>query len=49
MSRVVALGAAAAIIAAAGAALSAGEILRSNPFVHVATSSATAAEVGATA
>ncbi|MCG2632966.1 efflux RND transporter periplasmic adaptor subunit [Bradyrhizobium sp. WYCCWR 13023] len=48
MNRVVALGAAAAIIAAAGAAFSAGEILRSKPFAHVATSSATAAEVGAT-
>lgn len=48
MNRAVALGAAAAIVAAAGATFSAGEILRVKPFVHVATSSATADEVRAT-
>lgn len=47
MNRALALGAAAAMIAAAGAALSAGEILRVNPPVG-ATTSAAAAEVGAT-
>lgn len=47
MNRALALGAAAAIIAAAGAALSAGEILRVNPPAG-ATASAAAAEVGAT-
>jgi membrane fusion protein, copper/silver efflux system len=48
MNRAVALGAAAAIVAAAGAAFSAGEILRVRTFVDVATTSATAAEAGAT-
>lgn len=47
MNRALALGAAAAIIAAAGAAFSAGEILRVNPPTS-ATTSAAAAEVGAT-
>jgi membrane fusion protein, copper/silver efflux system len=48
MRRAIAMGAAAAICAAAGAALSAGAILRVNPFAHAATSSAVAAEAGAT-
>lgn len=47
MNRALALGAAAAMIAAAGAAFSAGEILRVNPPAS-ATTSAAAAEVGAT-
>lgn len=47
MNRALALGAAAAIIAAAGAAFSAGEILRANPPTG-ATTSAAAAEIGAT-
>lgn len=47
MNRALALGAAAAIIAAAGAALSAGEILRVNPFATAPITSATAAESGA--
>jgi Cu(I)/Ag(I) efflux system membrane fusion protein len=48
MRRAIAMGAAAAICAAAGAALSAEAILRVNPFAHAATSSAAAAEAGAT-
>jgi membrane fusion protein, copper/silver efflux system len=48
MRRAIAMGAAAAICAAAGVALSAGAILRVNPFAHAATSSAVAAEAGAT-
>jgi Cu(I)/Ag(I) efflux system membrane fusion protein len=48
MNRAVALGAAAAIFAAAGAAFSAGAILRVNPFAGVATISVNAAEAGAT-
>lgn len=48
MNRALALGAAAAMIAAAGAALSAGEILRVNPPAGATTTSAAAAEVGAT-
>lgn len=47
MNRALALGAAAAMIAAAGAALSAGEILRVNPFATAPITSATAAESGA--
>lgn len=47
MNRALALGAAAAMIAAAGAAFSAGEILRVNPPASAATSAA-AADVGAT-
>lgn len=47
MNRSLALGAAAAIIAAAGAAFSAGEILRVNPFATAPITSATAAESGA--
>lgn len=47
MNRALALGAAAAIIAAAGAAFSAGEILRVNPFATAPITSATAAESGA--
>jgi Cu(I)/Ag(I) efflux system membrane fusion protein len=47
MNRAVALGAAAAIVAAAGAAFSAGEILRGNPFAGATTISAAAAESGA--
>jgi membrane fusion protein, copper/silver efflux system len=48
MNRAVALGAAAVIFAAAGAAFAAGVILRVKPFVDAATSSAAAAEAGAT-
>ena len=48
MRRAIAMGAAAAICAAAGAALSAEAILRANPFARAATSSAAAAEAGAT-
>lgn len=48
MNRALTLGAAAAIIAAAGAAFSAGEILRVNPFATAPITSATAAESGAT-
>ena len=47
MKRAVALGAAAAIFAAASAAFSVGEILRVKPLADVATSSAAAAESGA--
>lgn len=47
MNRALVLGAAAAIIAAAGAAFSAGEILRVNPFATAPITSATAAELGA--
>lgn len=47
MNRALALGAAAAMIAAAGAAFSAGEILRVNPFATAPITSATAAESGA--
>lgn len=47
MSRALALGAAAAMIAAAGAAFSAGEILRVNPFASAPITSAAAAESGA--
>lgn len=46
MNRALALGAAAAMIAAAGAAISAGEILRVNPFATAPITSATAAESG---
>lgn len=47
MNRALALGAAAAMIAAAGAAFSAGDILRVNPFATAPITSATAAESGA--
>lgn len=47
MNRALVLGAAAAMIAAAGAAFSAGEILRVNPFATAPITSATAAESGA--
>lgn len=47
MNRALALGAAAAIFAAAGAALSAGEILRVNPFASAPITSAAAAQSGA--
>ncbi|WGD56280.1 efflux RND transporter periplasmic adaptor subunit [Bradyrhizobium sp. CB1650] len=48
MSRNRLVGTAAAILAAAGAAFSTGAILRGNPFADAATTSATAAEAGAT-
>jgi Cu(I)/Ag(I) efflux system membrane fusion protein len=48
MNRAVALGAAAAMFAAAGAAFSAGAIQRVKPFADVTISSAMAAEAGAT-
>lgn len=47
MNRALALGAAVAMIAAAGAAFSAGEILRVNPFASAPITSAAAAESGA--
>lgn len=47
MNRALALGAAAAMIAAAGAAFPAGEILRVNPFASAPITSAAAAESGA--
>lgn len=47
MNRTLALGAAAAMIAAAGAAFPAGEILRVNPFASAPITSAAAAESGA--